>query len=102
MTITKNFLKTRASCKVRFQLSAQEAPEAESVFLVGDFNDWNNSSHPMKRLKEGGFSLEIELPLGLDCQFRYLTDTGVWLNDTAADAYVPCTFAGVQNSLVKV
>ena len=102
MPITKTFLKTRASCKVRFQLSSEEALNAQEVFLTGDFNNWNNSSHPMKQLKDGGFSIEIELPLGLDCQFRYLTDKGDWLNDPQADAYVPCTFAGVENSLVKV
>jgi 1,4-alpha-glucan branching enzyme len=102
MSITKNFLKTRASCKVRFALTAQEVRDAEGVFLVGDFNDWDRASHPMKRLKDGGFSLEMELPLGLDCQFRYMTDTGVWFNDPAADAYVPCSFAGEENSLVKL
>ena len=102
MSITKNFLKTRASCKVRFHLSAEEAAGAESAFLVGDFNEWSHTSHPMKKLKDGGFSLEMELPLGLDCQFRYLTGSGDWLNDSGADAYVPCPFAGVENSLVKV
>ena len=102
MSLTKNFLKTRASCKVRFHLSAEEASDAEGAFLVGDFNKWNPVSHPMKKLKDGGFSLEIELPLGLDCQFRYLTDKGQWINDSAADAYVPCTFANAENSLVKV
>ena len=85
MSITKNFLKTRASCKVRFHLSAEEASGAKGAFLVGDFNDWNTVSH-----------------LGLDCQFRYLTDGGRWINDSAADAYVPCAFAGAENSLVKV
>ena len=102
MSITKNFLKTRASCKIRFHLSPEEAGDAESVFLVGDFNDWNTVTHPMKTLKGGGFAIEIELPLGLDCQFRYLTNKGKWLNDPAADAYVPCAFAGEENSLVKV
>ena len=102
MSITKTFLKTRASCKVRFHLSAEEASGAKGAFLVGDFNDWNTVSHPMKKLKDGGFSLEIELPLGLDCQFRYLTDDGRWINDSAADAYVPCSFAGAENAVVKV
>ncbi len=102
MSITKTFLKTRASCKVRFQLSPEEVSGAESAFLVGDFNEWNLTSHPMKKLKDGAFSLEIELPLGLDCQFRYLTGNGDWLNDPEADAFVLCAYAGAQNSLVKV
>ena len=27
------------------------APHAKAVFVVGDFNDWNETSHEMKRLK---------------------------------------------------
>ncbi|PJF28218.1 MAG: glycoside hydrolase, partial [Phototrophicales bacterium] len=27
--------------------------EASSAFLVGDFNDWNETSHPMEKLKDG-------------------------------------------------
>ncbi len=102
MALTKNFLKSRAACKVKFRLDADEADSAEAVYLVGDFNDWNTVVSPMKKMKGGGFSLEIELPSGRDYQFRYLTDAGRWLNDAAADAYVPCSFAGTENSLVKV
>lgn len=102
MAISKNFLKTRPACKVKFTLTADEAGQAAAVFVAGDFNNWHESSHPMKKAKDGSFSLEIELPLGQDCQFRYLTDDNVWMNDAFADGYVPCAFAGVDNSLVKV
>ena len=30
------------------------APNAKKVNLVGDFNGWNNTSHPMKKLNKGG------------------------------------------------
>lgn len=99
MAISKHFLKTRASCKVRFTVTA---PGMEQIFLAGDFNNWNATSHPMKKLKGGVFSLDLELPLGLDCQFRYLNDRGEWFNDPEADAYVPCKFAGAENFVVKV
>ncbi len=102
MAISKNFLKTRPSCKVKFRLSPDEAQGASAVFLVGDFNNWESDSLPMKKQKDGGFSVEIELPLGQDCQFRYRTGDNVWLNDAEADAYVPCAFANEDNSLVKV
>lgn len=101
MAISKNFLKSRASCKVKFRLTEEEAQGATEVFLVGDFNEWSDTSHPMKKLKDG-FSIEIELPLGQDCQFRYRTNDNVWINDPEADAYVPCSFANAENSLVKV
>ena len=25
------------------------APEAASVFIIGDFNDWNPTAHPMEK-----------------------------------------------------
>ena len=102
MAISKKFLKTRASCKVKFQVSEGEGLGASEMYLVGDFNNWDNTSHPMKKTKDGGFNLEIDLPLGQDCQFRYRTDGNAWLNDPEADAYVPCPHSGAENFLVKV
>ena len=102
MAITKNFLKTRPSCKVKFRLDPEEAQGASEVYLVGDFNDWSDTSHPMKKAKDGSFSIEVELPLGQDCQFRYRTGDNAWINDPQADAYVPCAYASAENSLVKV
>lgn len=29
-------------------------PEAEAVWLIGDFNDWNSESHPLTHLPYGG------------------------------------------------
>jgi hypothetical protein len=101
MAITKSFLKTRPSCKVKFQLVPEEYGFASTVYLVGDFNDWNESSHPMKKKRDGVVYLEVELPLGQDYQFRYLTSENVWLNDAEADALVPSRFSGEENFLVK-
>ncbi len=102
MAITKNFLKTRPVCKVKFRLSSDEAQGASELYIVGDFNNWSDTSLPMKKHKDGSFSLEMELPLGQDCQFRYRTGDNTWLNDVDADAYVPCAYANADNSLVKV
>ena len=102
MCISKNFLKTRPSCKVKFELAPEDVHEASEVFLVGDFNDWNIDSHPKKKRKDGTHALEIELPLGQDYQFRYRMDNGTWANDPQADAFVPCPFANTENFLVKV
>jgi 1,4-alpha-glucan branching enzyme len=102
MSYSKKFLKSRAACKVQFTVTEEQAQGASSVYLVGDFNSWSHTSNPMKKLKTGGFSLELDLPLGQDYQFRYLTDTGTWFNDDAAEAYVPNPFSGEGNSLVKV
>jgi len=38
--------------------------DAKEVFVAGDFNGWNPASHPMKRLLDGAWRLEIMLPHG--------------------------------------
>ena len=39
-------------------------PEAESVCLMGDFNGWNPTSHPMHCRKDGWWSLQVPLNHG--------------------------------------
>ncbi len=36
------------------------APAAEAMYLTGEFNNWNASSHPMKKLTGGVFELILE------------------------------------------
>jgi len=40
------------------------APHASEVFLVGDFNDWDLTAHPMKRQPDGAWRLEMPLNHG--------------------------------------
>ncbi len=40
------------------------ALEAQQVFVAGDFNDWDPASHPMKRMPDGAWRLEISLNHG--------------------------------------
>jgi 1,4-alpha-glucan branching enzyme len=71
---------------------------AERVFLAGDFNEWNESSHPM--LKEGDhWRLTLSLPPG-EYEFKCLVDR-VWFNDREAHRFVPNPW-GSENSVVVV
>lgn len=36
------------------------APAADEMYLTGEFNDWNPTSHPMKKLEGGVFELVLE------------------------------------------
>lgn len=40
------------------------APEAKEVFISGDFNDWDPSSHPLKRMPDGAWRGEVQLNHG--------------------------------------
>ena len=87
--------------RIDFMLNA---PEAKNVYLVGSFNDWNLSSHPMKRcrkLKDGGanWHLRVKLAPG-EYQYRYVVD-GDWRNDPSSREQVHNEF-GSLNDIVHV
>lgn len=97
--LEKNYLKTKTVCKVTFSLPA--AVQGENVFLVGDFNEWSETATPMKRQKDGSFTVTLELDKGKEYQFRYLVNGSEWHNDWQADRYVPNPFSG-DNSVVAI
>jgi len=49
------------------------APDARHVFLMGDFNDWDPGSHPMKRQPDGAWLSQIPLTHGHH-HYRFLVD----------------------------
>ena len=74
---------------------------AESAFVVGDFNDWSTTAHPMTKDTDGGFATALTLEPGRTYRFRYLLDGERWENDWAADAYVPNEFGG-EDSVIDL
>lgn len=71
-------------------------PQARSVFLSGDFNNWSTSSHPLKRDSEGMWKISIPLDPGRH-QYRFLVD-GEWQNDPDSPECVANPF-GTSNCL---
>lgn len=41
-----------------------EAPAAEAVSVVGDFNDWDRAKHPLHRNPSGVWECQLPLPPG--------------------------------------
>lgn len=96
--IKKSYPKNKNTCRVIFELPGTAG--AQTACLAGDFNNWDLTSHPMrKRKKDGTFTVAIELPRDQIFHFRYWLDGERWENDWAADAYVPGPF-GEDNSVV--
>lgn len=94
--LTKKFFKTKDTCQVTFQL--RKDIEAKAVALVGEFNDWDTTAHPMKEVK-GIWKTTLELENGHKYQYRYFVNGAEWLNDWKADKYVPNNIDG-DNSVV--
>ena len=96
--IKKQFLKSKPVCKATFTLPVEAAPEAKSVEILGDFNNWKEGVK-MKKQKNGIFKAIVELETGKEYQFRYLIDGETWENDWEADKYVSTPY-GTENSVV--
>ena len=76
-----------------------EAPNAEAVFLMGDFNQWNEKVHPMKKGDDGRWQKIIMVSPG-SYEYRFLVD-GDWWNDPSNDQVCSNCF-GTLNNVLKV
>jgi len=102
MSIKKQFLKSKPVCKVTFELDATLIDGAETVAVLGDFNNWNPSVNEMTKLKNGTFKTTIDLESQKEYAFRYLVDGNKWINDDNADKFVAAGIASEQNSVIEL
>ncbi len=100
--LKKQYLADQKTCKVTFTINRTGALGADAVSLVGDFNHWDQTANPMKRLKNGSFTTAVKLGCGESYQFRYLIDGKIWENDWDADGYETTPFGDSDNSIVNV
>lgn len=72
---------------------------ADRIYLVGDFNQWNEQATPMHQGRDGVWRAMVDLPAGQQFQFRYLID-GQWKTDYHADGFAQSIY-GADNSVVQ-
>lgn len=102
MAIKKQYLKSKPVCKVKFTLPKSQVNGAETVHIVGEFNNWDTQAHAMTRLKNGSFTATLDLEKDSQTQFRYLADNDQWLNDDDADGFVPSNIGTEENCLISL
>jgi len=90
--------KAAATSKVTFTLPKEVAENAETVAVLGDFNNWETGVS-LKKQKDGSFTTAIELEKGRTYEFRFLINGKKWENAPNAEAYKPTPF-GAYNSVV--
>lgn len=77
------------------------APAAESVALVGAFNDWDTDRHPLQGPdRRGDWTLVLQLPPGT-YQYAFVVDHETWLTPPDASGYIEDAF-GNRNGLLTV
>lgn len=55
--------------------------------VVGDFNDWDETTDLVRRRSNGTASAVVSLQAGRTYRFRYRSVDGRWFDDDAADGY---------------
>lgn len=70
---------------------------AHQVALVGDFNDWNPTTHPLIQTRSNeNWHITLTCTANRAYRFRYLFDGRAWSNDPQADEFavtddaIPC------------
>lgn len=89
---------SRKEDAVRVTLTLPRDFGGDTIELCGDWNAWQ-TTRSLKRQPNGDWRLTLDLKRGAEYQFRYLVDGREWVNDPAADKYVPNPF-GSENSVV--
>ena len=87
-----------AAAQVKFVFVA---PQASQVTLVGNFNGWDPSSHPMQRTPTGGtWTVTVPLEAGRH-EYSFVVDGSHWLPDPSAPLASEDGF-GTANSVLLV
>ncbi|MCI5221482.1 MAG: glycoside hydrolase [Candidatus Electrothrix sp. AR4] len=95
--LKKNYTKTGKKCRVTFKYPNKE--NADAAVLAGEFNSWSTTETPMRKLKNGSFSVTISLESNFSYGYRYVLDGSAWVNDPEADEYL-ANEHGEDNSIV--
>ena len=88
LMIKKSYVETDGKKTAGVTFTLPRSTRSEVIFLVGDFNGWNPTSHPFRRDHVGRWTLTLDLELRRAYQFRYLRDDEEWMHDAQADAFV--------------
>jgi 1,4-alpha-glucan branching enzyme len=75
------------------------APETQTAYLVGSFNNWHPTKHPMAKRNDGSFRKKLTLEPGR-YEYKFIVD-GIWLNDMEAEENIMNSY-GTMNSVVYV
>jgi 1,4-alpha-glucan branching enzyme len=97
--ITKQFCTRQGRVFVQVTFTLPESLWADQIHLVGDFNGWHRTSHPLGRDRQGRWTLTVDLERGRAYQFRYLCDVQTWTSIYPAEAYVRGP-GGIDNFVV--
>ncbi|MGE0075213.1 MAG: hypothetical protein AB7S52_08300 [Sphaerochaetaceae bacterium] len=99
----RGFIPAQESTSQLAQVVLQlEAPQAEVVVVVGDWNNWDPQvQHLAKNNGEGTWSIMMELERGREYRYQFVIDGEQWIPDPNAYLQVDDGFGG-KNSVLEM
>ena len=97
--VSKQKASTQQKIKSKRVSFSINAPVANEVILLGDFNKWNPKVHPMKNDGNGVWTKSIIVPPG-KYEYKFLID-GEWKEDPENKEICPNCF-GTMNSILDL
>ena len=85
--------------KVRVTFSIPGSIWADTIHLVGDFNNWNQRSCPLIQNEEH-WTITLELEAGREYRYRYLFNQTDWHPDSNAGKSMPNPYGGFDSVVV--
>lgn len=83
---------TEALRKVEFKMDRRRIPGARSIVIVGSFNQWDGSLHPLMLGDDGWWTSTLSLPPGV-YSYLFVVDGVPW-NDPEDDLRVESEWGG--------
>lgn len=76
------------------------APDARTVSVVGEFNEWQIDSHPLLQRDNEAWHITLQLPPGI-YQYKFVIDGTRWEDDADNPKRTMNEF-GTSNSILEV
>lgn len=94
--ITVGLIRSAATVDVRFVLVA---PEARSVWLAADFNQWSADGHALSRNPDGSWEITVPLRKGRAYAYNFVIDGERWVVDPSSPSRLDDGLGGSSSSL---
>jgi len=93
---TIGIIRSSATVEVRFVLSA---PEASSVMLAADFNQWTPDGYALKRSPDGHWEITVPLQKGKSYAYNFVIDGERWIVDPSTASRLDDGFGGSSSTI---
>jgi len=93
--VTLSLIRSGGTVEVRFVLVT---PEAHSVSLAADFNQWSTEGYPLRKADDGTWEITVPLRKGRAYAYNFIIDGERWISDPTSPSMLDDGFGGSSSS----